>query len=162
MSNLDNPQEISSTSEREEFKEEESETEQSIADTEVTSDTELEAETDDYEESFQIVEEKESPGIHEIKYVVPDDQRITSDKLSKFEYTEILCIRTNHISARPIAFCDMTGVTSAKEAAIRELNEGNCPLVVERYRGEREIEGKKYKVYEYWDVNELVNPFANM
>lgn len=88
------------------------------------------------------------------KIIIPNDQRITSDILTKFEYARVLAIRATHISKGMTVFTDYKGLFKEKDIALKELNEGKCPLIINRV-----IKETPYEVYiEQWKVREMILP----
>lgn len=84
--------------------------------------------------------------------IVPDEEKITSEKISKHELARLIAVRATQIGQNNIVFTDMTGLTDPQSMAIRELDMQRFPLSVYRIVAKLPAE---YKV-EIWDVNTMV------
>lgn len=125
------------------------------------SDTEIDSESDreiiDDEKAFEELEKKfnhkivNNKIIDEIIIVKPED-RITSDKMSFAEYTEVISIRAKSIERGGPIYIDTNNETNSIKLAENELLAKKCPLFIIRQYND----GKKA---ERWDVNELGLPF---
>jgi DNA-directed RNA polymerase subunit K/omega len=82
---------------------------------------------------------------HEI--VVPKDERITIDFLTKYEFTEIISIRAKDIENDSIIFTNVDEEVDPIKMAKKEFWDKKCPLSIKRYLNKN--------VVEIWDVNEL-------
>jgi DNA-directed RNA polymerase subunit K/omega len=87
--------------------------------------------------------------------VVPDDERITSHVLSKFEVTWAIATRAKQISDNPKIFTDVEGLDDAKSIARKEFYDKKSPLVLERLRGYTK---KGERIIEKWKVREMTYP----
>lgn len=98
-----------------------------------------------------IRENLEKERTHKYYKIVKNAQRKTSDMLSKYEYTEIISIRANHIQKFGKAYIDIGDETDAIVIAEKELKYKKCPLCITRKINNNMIE--------IWDVNEMIIPF---
>lgn len=85
-----------------------------------------------------------------IVYVLPED-RITSEVMTKFEYCEVVSIRSKQIENGGSAFTSIGELTDPIEIAKKEIADKKCPLDV--------IRGITDKLFERWHVNELGIPY---
>ena len=86
----------------------------------------------------------------EIK-IVPRDQRKTSDRLSIYEYTEVISVRARQLenpSSQGFTKFDPSMTPIAK--AEKEIKDRRCPLSIRRMLHDN--------LCEIWDVNEMVPP----
>lgn len=79
-----------------------------------------------------------------------DENRQTSEVLTKFEVTEIISIRAKQIENGGSCFTDVQDLTDPLEMAKKELLDKKCPLDV--------IRSITDKIYEKWHVNEMAIP----
>jgi hypothetical protein len=96
----------------------------------------------------------EQPRDNHIKTVYIDpNNRKTSNFLTKYEYTQIINIRSIEISNSNSHFADLTDqtVNNSSDIAKLELKQGRCPLKLTRELGIRG--GIKY--VELFDVNKM-------
>ena len=91
-------------------------------------------------------------------YVVPDDERITSNIMTKAEVTRAIAIRAQQIANHLHTYIDKSGLTDAKEIARRELYDRRSPLVLHRVVG-KTPEGAR--IVEKWRVREMTYPPLN-
>lgn len=68
-------------------------------------------------------------------YVMPSNQRITSEKLSEYEIAEIINIRAVSISNGGVVFTNVDGLSDPIEMAKKELIDRKCPLYIKRQVG---------------------------
>ncbi len=85
-------------------------------------------------------------------FVVPPEERQTSNIMTLAETTMAIALRAQQISRHPTVFVDTAGLSDAKEIARRELYERRSPLVLRREVG-RTSEGAR--VIERWPVREM-------
>ncbi len=71
------------------------------------------------------------PKIRELKSVHPDNF-ITSDRLTEYEYTQILAIRCDEIQTTGVSFAPPGMFSTPKEMAEWEILNHQCPLRVRR------------------------------
>jgi DNA-directed RNA polymerase subunit K/omega len=92
--------------------------------------------------------------------IVKEENKITSDVLTKFEITELVSIRATQIERRADCMIDTTGMTDPIVMARRELMARRSPLAIRRYVGDRctLVDGKKQvsQYYEVWNPNTMV------
>lgn len=82
--------------------------------------------------------------------IVDANQRITSEFMTIYEYAMVIGTRATHISEGSPLYVDATGISEARDIAIKEIDEKKCPLSVSRKVDNRKIE--------IWQVNELTKP----
>jgi len=82
--------------------------------------------------------------------MVLDDDRVTSNRLSRYEMVELINYRALQISKNPLCFVDITGMRDPVEMAIKELYQNKCPLMVKR-----EVAPN---MFELWNPNLMVKP----
>lgn len=85
----------------------------------------------------------------EIVYRRPED-RVTSEVMSKFEYTEAISIRAQQLQKGGKPFTDVGELTDPLEIAEKEIKDKRCPLDVVRMITD--------KIGEKWHINELAIP----
>lgn len=90
--------------------------------------------------------------------VVDDEDRITSNVMTKAEVTRAIAIRAEHMTRYPSAFTDIGGLTQAKDIARKELYDHRSPLVLRRPVG-RTAAGER--IIEKWKVREMSYPPLN-
>jgi DNA-directed RNA polymerase I, II, and III subunit RPABC2 len=79
--------------------------------------------------------------------IVPADERITSAYMTSYEYAMVIGTRASHISNGAPIYIDATGLSEARDIAIREIAMKRCPLSISRKIGPHKVE--------IWEVNEL-------
>lgn len=79
------------------------------------------------------------------------DNRVTSNVMTRFEYTEVVGIRARQIEKGGTCFTDTAGITDPLEKAKKEIMDKRCPLSVKRAL----VQDQKY---ELWHVNEMSLP----
>ena len=82
----------------------------------------------------------------EIVFVSKND-RITNNKLTKFEFVRLLSERSKHLSEGAPSTLKIKGNMSYEEIARKEIMDGSVPLTI--------IRPLRNNHYEYWDVEEL-------
>jgi DNA-directed RNA polymerase subunit K/omega len=93
---------------------------------------------------------------HLVTYIVPDDQRITSEIMMLEEYTEAVGIRATQIENGTPVFTDVTGYTDPIKMAKKEILDGKSPLKLVREMKQKENE----RWVEVWKVNEMTLPIT--
>ena len=83
-----------------------------------------------------------------VETIVDHKNRVTSDRLSRYEMVELINIRSHQISKNPICFVDVSGLRDPTEMAIKELFENRCPLLVKREVAKNTVE--------LWNPNEMI------
>ena len=83
----------------------------------------------------------------EIK-ITPNNERVTSDFMTLFEFTEVVGIRTTRISQGAPIYIP-PGHLTPKQIAIQELFKKKSPLEIRRQVGDR---------VEIWKCNDLIIP----
>jgi DNA-directed RNA polymerase I, II, and III subunit RPABC2 len=87
----------------------------------------------------------------EIKYkIVNPEDRITSNIMMLYEYTEILSIRSTQIQNGQQVYTNVDGLDDPVKMAEKEITDKRCPLSVRRYINNYEVED--------WEVNEMTKP----
>lgn len=86
----------------------------------------------------------------EFEYIVKEEDRITSDALSKYEMVELISIRATQISKGDIPFTNIDNLRDPILMSKKELYDNRCPLMVKRHIGNN--------IYEYWNPNEMSKP----
>lgn len=82
--------------------------------------------------------------------IVAPEKRITSEYMTFYEYSMVVGTRATHISEGAPLYIDPSGISSAREIAIKEIDMKVCPLsVVRKIRN---------KGIELWEVNEMTQP----
>lgn len=87
--------------------------------------------------------------------IVKKENRCTSEVLSKYEITEIISVRAEQIARNNNPLVDVSDLTNPIDMAQREFMARRTPLIVRRYVGMREVDGKMMKHYEDWNVREM-------
>lgn len=87
-------------------------------------------------------------------YVHPDD-RITSEIMTKFEYCEIVSIRSKQIEDGAQPFIDIDELSDPIQIAKKEIAYKKCPLSIIRHRT---ITDGNITIAELWQVNEMAIP----
>lgn len=82
--------------------------------------------------------------------IMDPENRVTSEVLTRFEYTEILSIRSKQIENGGMCYTDVSNISDPIEMAKKELHDKKCPLDLMR--------GITDKIYEKWHVNEMGIP----
>ncbi|KAJ4405804.1 subunit common to RNA polymerases I, II, and III [Gnomoniopsis sp. IMI 355080] len=90
---------------------------------------------------------KENAKSHKDKKI-PNDQRITTPYMTKYEKARILGTRALQISMNAPVLVDLEGETDPLQIAIKELREKKIPLIVRRYMPDG--------YYEDWTCEELL------
>ncbi|KAJ1305053.1 hypothetical protein OPQ81_000093 [Rhizoctonia solani] len=90
---------------------------------------------------------KENVKSHKDKKI-PNDQRITTPYMTKYEKARILGTRALQISMNAPVLVDLEGETDPLQIAIKELREKKIPLIVRRYMPDG--------YYEDWTCEELL------
>ena len=88
------------------------------------------------------------------KYIIPDEERMTSNYLTEEEMTEAIGIRVTQIERAAPVFTDVEGYDDAIKQARKELLDKRSPLILEREM--KRSKGIRY--VEHWKVNEMVLP----
>ncbi len=85
--------------------------------------------------------------------VVALQNRVTSQRLTKFEMTQLVNLRADQIAQDNICMVPTDGLTSSVSMAKRELMMRMCPIVVRREVGT--APGGKTRMVEDWDPNTM-------
>jgi DNA-directed RNA polymerase subunit K/omega len=114
------------------------------------SDIEDEELDDNYNKNNFDYNELDKDDESKIQYIVNNSNRITSNILTIYEFTELIGIRATQISQGSPIFTDVTGLTDPMKMAKKEILDNKCPLSIKRYIG--------LDRYELWDPNIMVKP----
>ena len=118
---------------------------------------------DDDVEVSQIKEEKKIQSIQKNKtkniIIVPNDQKITDNRLHRNELSFVLSTRAKQISKYGTYFIENTSYKDPIEIAYRELYEKRCPLKLRRQVG---ISPTGDIIVEEWDLKTMVLPNINL
>lgn len=87
--------------------------------------------------------------ISKIEIVHPDN-RILSELMTIFEYTELISIRAKQIENGGICYTVVGSLSDPIDMAKKELHDRKCPLTVKRLVANN--------IYELWTANELIAP----
>lgn len=85
-----------------------------------------------------------------IEYIVKEEDRITSDYLSKYEMIELINIRATQISKGDYPFTDVKNLRDPISMAKKEIYDNRCPLLVKRGIGNNK--------FEVWNPNLMFKP----
>lgn len=91
---------------------------------------------------------------HLITYIIPDEQRITSQILTLEEFTEAVGIRATQIERGAPVFTDVSGYSDPIQMAKKEIFDGRCPLKLVREMKQQE----NSRWVEVWKINEMTIP----
>jgi DNA-directed RNA polymerase subunit K/omega len=87
----------------------------------------------------------------ETAHKVDDNKRMTRNFMSKYEYTNIISVRTEQISnGAPLKVTPPKEMTTVVEKVKYELEQGKTPLIIRRHLPNGTGD------YEDWKVSELV------
>ena len=107
---------------------------------------------DDYKLSqLPIDEDFNSSNYYRTIKIVPDNERITSDIMTMFEFSEVIGIRTLQIEKGSSVFTDIGDLNIPYDIAIKELFDRKSPLKIIRKTGRFE--------QEEWKCTEMGFPF---
>ena len=82
--------------------------------------------------------------------IVPDDERITSVIMTKFEWSEVIGIRACHIENGSVVYTETGALKDPYSIAIKELQDRKSPLMIIRKVGDNKVE--------HWRCNEMGFP----
>lgn len=106
----------------------------------------------DIDEGDDTIDEKyDESNFRRIIDVVPDRERKTSLVMTLFEFSEVIGQRTKQIEEGGQVFTDVSGLTSAREMAKKELFDRRCPFIIVR-----KVSKTKQ---EQFNVNEMSIPY---
>lgn len=92
------------------------------------------------------------PKLQENIYIVPANERITSDYMTDFEYVNCLSIRARQIQESNTAFIPIPVSSTPIEIAKAEMAALKCPLSILRMINA--------VTAEQWEVNEMIKPLS--
>jgi DNA-directed RNA polymerase subunit K/omega len=113
-------------------------------------DSDMSSVESDSDDEYEFAEPDEFAEAETTQTIVKDEQRITSDVLSKYELVELINIRATQISKGNRVFTDITGLRDPVSMAKKEIYDNQCPLLVKRHLGNN--------LYEIWNPNEMPKP----
>ena len=98
-------------------------------------------------------------------YLIRGEARVTLNRLSIYESAKLVAVRTQQIDNGGPYFTDLTMpdgtmLDKASHIAAKELNEGQCPLLLRRPIGSVSPAGQQY--YEEWDPNSMDRDVINI
>jgi hypothetical protein len=106
------------------------------------------------EEGFEVI----ATPVDASKYfIIPANDRMSSHRLSKFEYTSIISIRAESIARFGNCMVNITGPPDY--LAEQELRQRKCPLCIKRAIGYRKRDGALIQAVEIWDPNDMEFPY---
>jgi len=122
------------------------------SDEEITEEIIEESEDITLETKQTIVKEKYEykPVIRRELIILDANNRMTSEIMSKFEYTNVIATRAKQLEKNPMVFTDINNITDYKEMAEKEVRDKKCPLDIIRHISDN--------VIERWHVNEMGVP----
>ena len=85
----------------------------------------------------------------EIK-IVPDNERMTSEYMTLYEYSMIIGTRATHIADGSVLYTEPNGLYDPRDIAKKEIYENKCPLSISRKIGLNKVE--------IWSVNDMIKP----
>lgn len=83
--------------------------------------------------------------------IVKPQNRITSEIMTSYEYSQIVGTRATHIANGSVIFTNVENLTDPRDIAQKEIKEQKCPLSIIRKLRNGDIE--------IWTVNEMTKPF---
>ena len=89
--------------------------------------------------------------LHHIDIITPDDRRITSEIMTKFEYTRIVAERAKQIENGSMPFINIGTESDPIKIAEQEIRKKQCPMQIKRKITKN--------IIEIWRVNEMIPPF---
>jgi hypothetical protein len=88
-------------------------------------------------------------------YIVPDNERMTSDRLCASEIAAVVGMRAQQTAEDGKAFIDTAGFNNPISIAFSELRQRKNPFIIERCVGTK----NGMKMVERWKINEMtLNP----
>lgn len=102
-------------------------------------------EMDDIEESGDDLDDDDEklhdPAYYRTIKIVPADERVTSEIMTMFEFSEVIGIRAAQIEAGGQVFTDTADIFDPRDKAKKELFDRRCPLMIIRNvrKGEQEV-----------------------
>lgn len=87
--------------------------------------------------------------VKEIVYIHPEN-RLTSERMTIFEYAEVISIRAKQIQHGAPCYTDVEKLTDPIRMAKKEIEDRRCPLDIVRMITD--------KIAERWHVNEMITP----
>jgi len=94
---------------------------------------------------------------HKIVRIIPNDERISSNRIQRPEMTEAIGIRVSQIEQGSPVFTDVKGYTDPILMAKKEFVDRKNPLILERALQESPTEA----LVEHWLVREMTYPITN-
>jgi hypothetical protein len=118
----------------------------------------------DEEEVEEVEEDEFDDNIHqkqeEIREIaiLPENMRMTTDRISLFEYTELIGARAMAIAQFNNCYVSIEGLTDPIQMAEREFRMRMCPLYVRRRIGTKVIDGVETEIYDQLYPNTAIHP----
>lgn len=104
-----------------------------------------------YKNTHNSTESINNPEIHKEIIIVPDNKRLTSEVITKFEFTEVVSIRAKQIENGSKVFSDTGNLSCPIKMAELEIKNKQCPLSIKRM-----IDNHRAEI---WAVNDMVIPY---
>jgi DNA-directed RNA polymerases I, II, and III subunit RPABC2 len=89
--------------------------------------------------------------LHKVNIIVPNNDRITSEIMTKAEHTRIISERAEQIKNGANPFIDIGGETNPIKMAEMEIIQKKSPMKIHRFLTKN--------IVEIWKVSEMVIPF---
>ena len=117
-------------------------------------DDEEEKEDEIQEDEDDLYVEKESYTSHTIVKIIPKEKRRTSNRISLFEFVNVIGTRAESIEKGDEIYTSIENKETSLEIAEAEIREGRCPFIIERvlYRTGNTV------YVEHWAVREMILP----
>lgn len=95
-----------------------------------------------------IVDEADESESSKYEYLIPPEDRITSQYMYNYEFVKLIGVRATQISQGSRTFCKIDDLTDPLKIAEKELYDNMCPLSIKRYI--------RPGYYEIWTAQELI------
>lgn len=99
-----------------------------------------------------------------IRKIIPHDKRTSSDRMTRFEFANIMANRAKHIQMGAEIFIDIENMDKEEDIALKEImtlnkktGKSNCELYISRYSHSDD----NFDYYEEWFINEMILPNIN-
>lgn len=105
------------------------------------------------------VKHKFNPPLSEERIVVPRDERVMPDMLTKYEYQRIIGIRAQEIEKGFSSFLtesELSGETDAIKIAIMEYRSNKLDYSIVRIRSTLDVDRCNQYLVEIWNLDELM------
>mgnify|MGYP003950804221 CR=1 FL=1 len=101
---------------------------------------------------FEIEQEDINNSNIDTIFVIPNNERMTSEKLTSYEIAEIINFRAVNISQGGCVYTNVEGIDNPIDMAKKELIDRKCPLYIKRSVGCNE----NGNLIEKWSPNECI------